>query len=192
MNMTVMGVDPGSRNTGYGLVRFVDGKYTMLECGVIRMKSSTPLVERIGQIWNRLEAVVEMTVPDCIAIETAFVGRNVRSALILGQVRGAVLALAARNGRQVREYAPREIKIAVTGSGSASKEQVASMLARLLDLGNREMPHDVTDALAIAWCDLARNATGLPGLHLSVKGRGAKRKQQGWSAFVDDHPELVA
>jgi crossover junction endodeoxyribonuclease RuvC len=80
----------------------------------------------------------------------------------------------------------------VTGSGSASKEQVASMLARLLDLGNQELSNDVTDALAIAYCDLARNAAGSSGLQHSVKVTGTKRKRQGWSAFVDDHPELVA
>lgn len=190
--MIVMGVDPGSRNTGYGVIRCDGTGYTVLGCGVIRMKSSTPLAERIGQIWNGLEEVLNLTSPECIAIETAFVGRNVRSALVLGQVRGAVLALAAQSGRQVREYAPREIKLSVAGNGSAGKEQVAYMLGKLLLSGHPSLPSDATDALAIAYCDLMRNASGPAGLQLSIGGRGVKKKKQGWSSFIDDHPELVA
>jgi crossover junction endodeoxyribonuclease RuvC len=190
--MIVMGVDPGSRNTGYGIVRNDPAGYSVLGCGVVRMKSSTPLPERIGMIWSGLDEVISSTRPDCIAIETAFVGRNVRSALILGQVRGAVLALAVRSGIPVREYAPREVKIAVTGSGSAGKEQVAAMLARMLQLGDASMPSDVTDALGIALCDLSRNDQGMASGQLLATVSGKKRKKQGWSAFVDGHPELVA
>jgi crossover junction endodeoxyribonuclease RuvC len=190
--MIVMGIDPGSRNTGYGVISFADGGYSVIACGVIRMKSSTPLVERIGQIWTGLDEVVASAKPDVMAIETAFVGRNVRSALILGQVRGALLALAARNGLPVREYAPREVKMCVTGSGSAGKEQVASMLSRLLVLGETHMPSDVTDALGIAFCDLSRNAHAAFGVQRSARGNDMKRKKQGWSGFIDDHPERVA
>lgn len=190
--MIVMGVDPGSRNTGYGVIRCTGRGYEVLGCGVIRMKSSTPLPERIGQIWSGLEDVLAQTSPDCIAVETAFVGRNVRSALVLGQVRGAVLALAARSARPVREYAPREIKISVTGHGSAAKEQVASMLGKLLPIETSTMPPDATDALAIAYCDLLRNTATPAGLQFSSKGSGRKRKKQDWSSYIDDHPELVA
>jgi crossover junction endodeoxyribonuclease RuvC len=191
--MIVMGVDPGSRNTGYGLIRFREEGPAVVGCGLIRMKGTTPLIERIGTIWKGLEEVVASSRPDCIAIETAFVGRNARSALILGQVRGAVLALAARSCIPVREYAPREVKIAVTGSGSASKEQVAFMLSRLLGISGESMPADVTDALGIAWCDLSRHAAGEgASIRRDQPCVGRKKKQPGWSAFVDDHPELVA
>jgi crossover junction endodeoxyribonuclease RuvC len=190
--MVVMGVDPGSRNTGYGVIRFGNGTFSVLGCGVIRLKGSAPLAERIGQIWTGLESVMEMTVPDCIAIETAFVGRNVRSALVLGQVRGAVLALAARSGRPVREYAPRAIKMSVTGNGSAGKEQVAVMLGQLLGFDRPGMPADASDALAVAYCDLSRNAAGTTVYQYPAGGRGGKRKKQEWSAFIDDHPELLA
>ena len=155
------------------------------------MKGSIPLAERIGIIWRGLEEVVEATKPDCLAIETAFVGRNVRSALILGQVRGAVIALAARSGLPVREYAPGEVKASVTGSGSAGKAQVASMLAKLLPLGGKPMPPDATDALGIAFCDLSRSSSA-SGTVLRSASAGRSRKKQGWSDFVGDHPELVA
>jgi crossover junction endodeoxyribonuclease RuvC len=96
-----------------------------------------------------------------------------------------------RCGVEVREYAPREVKLCVTGSGSAGKEQVASMLSRLLDLGDEIRPLDVTDALGIAYCDISRGAGA--GFVQDLKLRkGRNSKKQGWSAFVDDHPELVA
>jgi len=188
--MIVMGVDPGSRKTGYGVIGQGTGGFTVLTAGLIRLEGSKSLNERIGLICSRLEEVIMLMKPDCVAIETAFVGRNVRSALILGQVRGAVLATAMRCGVDVREYAPKEVKLCVTGSGSAGKEQVAAMLSRLLDLGD-EVRLDVTDALGIAYCDLSRGAGA--GLMQDLKLRkGRKSKKQGWSAFVDDHPELVA
>jgi crossover junction endodeoxyribonuclease RuvC len=189
--MIVMGVDPGSRKTGYGVIGQGTGGFTVLGSGLIRLEGSKTLNERIGLICSRLEEVITLMKPDCVAIETAFVGRNVRSALILGQVRGAVLATAMRCGVDVREYAPREVKLCVTGSGSAGKEQVAAMLSRLLDLGDEVRPLDVTDALGIAYCDLSRGAGA--GFMQDLKLRkGRSGKKQGWSAFVDDHPELVA
>ncbi|NTV01690.1 MAG: crossover junction endodeoxyribonuclease RuvC [Chlorobiaceae bacterium] len=190
--MIILGVDPGSRITGYGVISGGDAGFSVLACGVVRMKGSMPLPERIGMIWSGLEEVVAATRPDGIAIETAFVGRNVRSALILGQVRGAVIALAARNGLPVREYAPREVKMAVTGYGSAGKEQVASMLTRMLSLGGKPMPSDATDALGIAFCELSRSGTDRAGSQVSSPLPGRKRKKQGWSDFIGDHPELVA
>jgi crossover junction endodeoxyribonuclease RuvC len=190
--MIVLGVDPGSRITGYGVISGGDAGYSVLGCGVMRMKGATPLADRIGMIWSGLEEVIAATGPDCIAIETAFVGRNVRSAMILGQVRGAVIALAVRNGLPVREYAPREVKMVVTGSGSASKEQVSSMLSRLLSLGGKSMPSDATDALGIALCDLSRNGLERAGIRGTSPSTGRKGKKQGWSDFIGEHPELVA
>jgi crossover junction endodeoxyribonuclease RuvC len=190
--MIVLGVDPGSRNTGYGIIRRDGARYEVVGCGVIRPGAALPLVERIGLIWKGLEEVASGVCPDAVALETAFVGRNIRSALVIGQVRGAVIALAARLGRPVREYAPSEVKVAVTGHGSAGKEQVAAMIGRLLPSVPQGLPPDATDALAIAWCDLARNAVGrgMPGS--PAQGDCRKKKKQDWSAYIDRHPELVA
>lgn len=189
--MIIMGVDPGSRNTGYGVISWDGFRYELLGCGVIRPRAALPLAERIGVIWQGLDEVASGTCPDAIAVETAFVGRNVRSALVIGQVRGAVLALAARLGRPVREYAPSEVKVSVTGHGAAGKEQVAAMISRLLPSVSPGMPPDATDALAIAWCDLARNSV-VPACASPVQGNGRKKKKKDWSAFVDEHPELVS
>ena len=186
-----MGVDPGSRKTGYGVIGQDAKGLSVLGSGLIRVDGLKSLNERILQICIGIEEVMVLMKPDCVAIETAFVGRNVRSALILGQVRGAVLATVMRSGVPVREYAPREVKLSVTGSGSASKEQVAEMLSRLLELGDEARPLDVTDALGIAYCDFSRGAGGgFVQDAMMRSGRNSSRK--GWSTFVDDHPELVA
>ncbi|NTU57600.1 MAG: crossover junction endodeoxyribonuclease RuvC [Chlorobiaceae bacterium] len=189
--MIVMGIDPGSRKTGYGVISQGTEGFHVHGSGLIRPDVSKSMNERIWQICTALEELIASMRPECVAVETAFLGRNVRSALILGQVRGAVLATAMRCGVTVREYAPREVKLSVTGSGSAGKEQVAAMLSRLLELGDEKRPLDVTDALGIAYCDLSRNAGGVI-LRDSIQGRGKKSRKQGWSAFIDDHPELVA
>ncbi|ACF10948.1 crossover junction endodeoxyribonuclease RuvC [Chlorobaculum parvum NCIB 8327] len=187
--MIVLGVDPGSRKTGYGVIAEAEGRLSVLGCGLIRPAASGTLHERIGQLCSGLEEVIANMKPEAVALETAFVGRNVRSALILGQVRGAVLATVIKLGLPVREYAPREIKLAVTGTGAARKEQVASMLPRLLGLEEAPKPLDVTDALGIAYCDLSRGAS-LTG-HCGMTGSG-KSRSKGWAAFVDAHPELLA
>lgn len=186
--MIVLGIDPGSRKTGYGVIAETAAGYRVLGCGLVRPRAADTLHERIGQLCTGIDEVIAQLKPECVALETAFVGRNVRSALILGQVRGAVLATVLKRGLPVREYAPREIKLAVTGTGSARKEQVAAMLSKMLDLGSEPKPLDVTDALGIAYCDLARGASSLGGqLRKNGKGRG-----KGWEAFVNEHPELVA
>jgi len=189
--MIVLGVDPGSRRTGYGVIAGTQKGFSVLGCGLIRPGSSGTLHERIGELCIGLDEVIAAMKPEAVALETAFVGRNVRSALILGQVRGAVLATVMRYGLAVREYAPREIKLSVTGSGSARKEQVAAMLSHLLDLGQMPTSLDVTDALGIAYCDLSRSASPLYRTEGLMKAGGNSRKK-GWAAFVAGHPELVA
>jgi crossover junction endodeoxyribonuclease RuvC len=186
--MIVLGIDPGSRKTGYGVIAGTQAGYRVVGCGLVRPRASATLHDRIAQLCAGIDEVVVLMKPECVALETAFVGRNVRSALVLGQVRGAVLATVLKHGLPVREYAPREIKLAVTGTGSARKEQVAAMLSRLLDLGSEPKPLDVTDALGIAYCDLARGASSLGG----QAGKGEKSRSKGWAAFVNEHPELVA
>jgi crossover junction endodeoxyribonuclease RuvC len=186
--MIVLGIDPGSRKTGYGVIAGTAAGYRVLGCGLVRPAASATLHERIGQLCLGIDEVIARMKPESVALETAFVGRNVQSALILGQVRGAVLATVLKHGLPVREYAPREIKLAVTGTGAARKEQVAAMLSRLLDLGLEPKPLDVTDALGIAYCDLARGASAIR----RPEGGAKKSGNKGWAAFVADNPELVA
>ncbi len=185
--MVVLGVDPGSRITGYGVVRHNGASFALLACGVIRLNSRSTHAERIGQIYRELEGVIADFRPARLALETAFLSRNVQSALKLGQVRGAVIALAMNSKLVLHEYAPREVKLAVTGKGAASKEQVASMVSRILALDTVPEPFDVTDALGIALCDLLRGES-----RDTLRQPGKSRKVgNNWSAFVRASPDMV-
>ncbi|MEI6846670.1 MAG: crossover junction endodeoxyribonuclease RuvC [Chlorobiaceae bacterium] len=185
--MVVLGIDPGSLNTGYGMIRQESGVLTVLGYGVIRLHVRKCQVERIGQIYRELDTVITSFRPERVVLETVFLSRNVQSALKLGQVRGAVIALAMNRNLSVHEYAPREVKSAVTGTGSATKEQVAFMVARLLGIHQVLKPYDVTDALGIALCDLLK---GESREVLRSAGK-AKSNCSSWSQFVSASPDLV-
>ncbi|NTW70061.1 MAG: crossover junction endodeoxyribonuclease RuvC [Chlorobiaceae bacterium] len=185
--MVVLGIDPGSLITGYGVIQEESGVLKVLSCGVIRMRAANSHAERIGQIYRELDAVITAFTPARAVLETIFLNRNVQSALKLGQVRGAIIALAMNRNLALHEYAPREVKLAVTGRGSASKEQVAFMVARVLGLDPVPQPYDVTDALGIAMCDLLRGES-----RGTVKPGGkALSAGSSWSKFVSASPDLV-
>lgn len=152
---TVLGIDPGSQVTGYAFLRQnSDRSTTVLECGAIRPPRGAELAERLLYIADSLDSKISTHCPDMLCMESAFVSLNARSALVLGHVRGAVMVLSARHGLQFREISPSEVKRSVTGSGAADKEQVASMVCRLLRIARPDGPADITDALAIAWSHL--------------------------------------
>ncbi len=146
----VIGIDPGSRATGYGVVDLVDGRTVRVASGTIR-PAGDPLAERLRAIFERLGQTVEALSPAEVAIEKVFVSRNALSALKLGQARGAALLAGAVRGLPVHEYSPNEIKQAVTGHGHAEKAQVQHMVKVLLCLPEAP-PADEADALAVAIC----------------------------------------
>jgi crossover junction endodeoxyribonuclease RuvC len=185
--MVVLGIDPGSLNTGYGVIRQESGKLTVLACGVIRLHPRKSHAERIGQIYRELDGIITVHGPERAVLETVFLSRNVQSALKLGQVRGAVIALAMNRNLAFHEYAPREVKAAVTGRGSASKEQVAFMVSRVLGLNPVPEPYDVTDALGIAMCDLLRGESR----DILLPAGNSRSGGSSWSKFVSASPGLV-
>jgi crossover junction endodeoxyribonuclease RuvC len=147
----VIGIDPGSRATGYGLVRLEGRRLDLVECGVIRMPATMKLAERMMTLADRIGEIVKTHGPDEAAIEDVFVSRDPRAALKLGQARGAALAALARARLSVQAYPPASVKRAVTGSGRADKAQVALMVKSILGL-DRMPPGDAADALAVAIC----------------------------------------
>jgi crossover junction endodeoxyribonuclease RuvC len=147
----ILGIDPGSQATGFGLIETAPGNSRALLYGTIRPPRGLSLPDRLLTIHRDLAAVIAEHEPDVVAVETAFYHKNARSTLVLGHVRGVVLLA----GVPVHEYAPREIKLAVTGNGNASKDQVGFMIRGLLAL--REIPAaDAADALAAALCHVQR------------------------------------
>jgi crossover junction endodeoxyribonuclease RuvC len=146
--MIVLGVDPGTIRTGWGVVRRAGPKLIGIEAGVIAADRDAPLHERLRAIFDGLTAVIEKHQPNCMAVEDVF-AKHVRSALVLGQARGVVLLAGARAEIEVSAYAPALVKRSVAGSGQAPKEQLARIVGAML--GMRELPEmDATDALAIA------------------------------------------
>lgn len=147
----IVGIDPGSRITGYGIIQVQGNHYTHIESGTIHTGKFTTPAERLYTIYRELHAVLALHSPTYAAIEEVFMQRNVRSALILGQARGAALVALAAHQLPIAEYTPRQVKQAVVGYGNADKQQVQHMICRLLNLAKAPTT-DAADALAIAIC----------------------------------------
>ena len=152
-----MGIDPGSRVTGYGFVEYANSSFTYLASGCIRTPKGA-LCERLGVIYASVDALIQEFEPHEVAIEEVFMARNPQSALKLGQARGAAIAAVASRELALSEYAARSVKKALTGTGAASKEQVQHMVKTILGLSDTPA-EDAADALAIAICHV--NTQGL-------------------------------
>lgn len=149
----VLGIDPGTAATGYGVVaRQTDGIVSLVECGVIKTSAGEPLTSRIREIYEEVSALVERHRPRVVAVENVFHGKNAQSALKLGHARGAILLAATLKDIPVAEYAPRQIKKAVVGNGNATKDQVGYMVKRQLRLQEAPTPADASDGVATALC----------------------------------------
>lgn len=146
----ILGIDPGSRITGYGLIRQQGQKFEYLGSGCIRL-SDAPLPERLQQIYNGVSEIIQQFQPGEMAVEQVFMARNPDSALKLGQARGAAIVAGTNNGLLLAEYSARQIKQAVVGKGGAAKEQVQHMVSYLLKLPGKPQA-DAADALAVALC----------------------------------------
>jgi len=148
----VLGIDPGSETTGWGVVEGDARSYRLVEFGVLKLKTTTTHSSRLFKIFNGLEEIVERLKPDACAIEEAFYAVNPKVILKLGQVRGVALLIAERAALEIGEYAPRLVKQTVAGYGNADKRQVQEMVRVLLSLSSIPEPHDAADALAVAIC----------------------------------------
>jgi crossover junction endodeoxyribonuclease RuvC len=149
--LILLGIDPGSRICGYGVIETEKQKIRSICFDVIKLSSETPLSERIKIIYEKISQVIQEIKPDKVGIETIFYGKNIQSAFTLGHIRGAILLSAAQNKIELIEISPREVKKAVTGNGNASKQQVQFMLPKLLGVKIEKLPEDAADALAVAY-----------------------------------------
>ena len=157
--MIVLGVDPGTAVTGYGVVDLrAGGAVALIECGVVRTESAWELPRRLREIHDGLVDVITRHDVQAVAVEGVFFGKNVRTAIILGHARAAALLAASLRDLPVAEYSPSAVKSAVVGNGKATKEQVQFMVQRLLRLKEPPRPADAADAVAVALCHCASAA----------------------------------
>lgn len=154
--MIVLGIDPGTASTGYGVISGAGSKLRALEDGVIQTRAGIPLERRLADIHARVVELIDLHQPDAVAIEELYFGANARTAFAVGQARGVVLLAAGQRGIPSRSYTPQQVKGAVCGHGRAGKDQVGRMVAMLLGLAEVPTPDHATDALAVAICDLNR------------------------------------
>ena len=150
--MRVLGIDCGSRITGYGVIDIDGADCVFVRCGAIRSKASDPMPDRLKHIYKGIVAVISELQPQAAAFESLFYATNVQSALKLGHVRGVSMFAAAEANLSIYEYSPLEVKSAVTGYGRAEKPQVQQMVRALLKLNVAPHPYDAADALAVAIC----------------------------------------
>ena len=159
--MIVLGIDPGTASTGYGVVKGDGlGLVSLVECGVIRTRAREPLASRLVEIYDGVAELLANHRPDVLSVEDVFYAKNVRTTVVLGHARGVVLLAGQQAGVEIVELPPADIKKAVVGTGSATKEQVQFMLTRLLRLKSVPQPSDAADGVAAALACLMR--TRLP------------------------------
>ena len=178
----LLGIDPGTNVMGYGVLRVVGNKAEMVAMGVINMKNTRDPYLRLGKIFERVTGVIDEYKPDELAIEAPFFGKNVQSMLKLGRAQGVAIAAAIVRDIPIHEYEPRKIKVAITGNGAASKEQVAGMLQRMLHISaeDMEVQMDATDALAAAYCHFIQMGTPQ-----------SEKKFSSWKDFVKKNEDKV-
>ena len=186
--MVILGVDPGSVITGYGVVDHANRKNRLVRCGCIQTDPKLPFQNRLIEIYDRLQELISDISPDEVALESAFYGANVKTLMKMCHARGVIMLALANSDLPISEYSPREVKKAVVGNGGASKEQVQYMVKSLFgsELGSDKL--DVSDAIAIALCHANRGT--LPGMGKPASGQGIASKIEQIRASSDGSLKL--
>lgn len=195
----ILGIDPGTNVLGYGVLRVLGKKAEMVTLGVIDMRKVPDIYLKLGRIYERVMGVIDAFKPDELAIEAPFFGKNAQTMLKLGRAQGVAIAAAMARQVPIHEYAPMQIKQAITGRGAASKEQVAALLQRQLGISDetlRSVPFlDATDALAAAYCHhlgtMYPQKNALAGLQERKTGETRRTKAQSWEQFAAAHAQRV-
>lgn len=180
----IMGIDPGTNVMGYAMLGVNGKRPELIVMGIIKLSKFESHYLRLSRIYERVSGLIKEYLPDELAIEAPFFGKNVQSMLKLGRAQGVAIAAAIARDIPIAEYAPLTIKQSVTGSGSADKQRVATMLKHLLSIPDEKMPHlfDATDALGAA----------VTHFYESAKPAQLKKGASSWEAFLKQHPDRVA
>ncbi len=179
----ILGIDPGTKVMGYGLVKENGQKLELLSLGVVKMDHLDDHMLKLQRIFEKTVNLIDNYHPDCLAIEAPFYGKNIQVMLKLGRAQGVAMAAALSRNIEITEYSPRKIKQSITGNGNSSKEQVAAMLQNLLKFSETPDFLDATDGLAVAVCHSFQK--------ISTKS-GSKKSYSGWESFVKDNTKRVA
>lgn len=178
---TILGIDPGTNLLGYGVVSVVSGKPKYVDMGVFDLRKMTDPYDKLANINAGVEELIAVHNPQYLAVESPFYGKNAQVILKLGRAQGAAIIAAAKNGVEVREYAPRRAKIAICGNGAASKEQVAMMVEKTLGIDIAPEHLDATDALAIAMCHFYQMGSPSAGTKVA----------DSWAKFLKENPDRI-
>ena len=176
----ILGVDPGTNIMGFGIIKIIGSDLSLLDSGVLSMKKEKDLGVRLKMIFDEMIRLIDTYLPDELAIEAQFFGQNVQSMLKLGRAQGVSMAAALNFDIPITEYSPKKIKMAITGNGNSSKEQVAKMLKSMLKI--KELPKnlDSTDGLAAAVCHF-----------FNFDNKNPKKQYSNWSSFINKNPDKI-
>lgn len=150
--MVILGIDPGTATTGFGIIRVIGNRFQALDYGAIQTPAHTPMEERLVMIYEQIGQIIDVWKPDMMAMEELFFNQNVTTGISVGQARGVLLLACAQKGLDVYEYTPLEVKQALVGNGRAEKKQVQYMVRTILGLRETPKPDDAADGLALAIC----------------------------------------
>ena len=175
----ILGIDPGTNFLGFAVIEVIDQHVKVMEVGVLHLKEKKEQSEKLRSIFLDVQEIIERYLPQDLAIEAPFFGKNVQSMLKLGRAQGVAMAAGMTMGLTITEYSPKKVKQSVTGNGNAAKEQVASMLCKMLSLSPEKLALDATDALSVALC------------HHYQNGRLVKTSSASWKSFLRENPGRV-
>ncbi|MDI6832932.1 MAG: crossover junction endodeoxyribonuclease RuvC [Bacteroidales bacterium] len=181
----ILGIDPGSNITGYAIIGVDNYNLFTIDIGCINVKKVKDHFERIKLIHKTVKELINSHKPNVLSIEGPYYGQNVQSMLKLGRAQGVVIAAALEYGIDVYEYAPRKVKISVTGNGRASKEQVAGMINNILQIKDDSLPFDATDAAAIALCHYYSDYSRI------IPKEDVHFRKNKWLQFIEDNPDRI-
>lgn len=185
----ILGIDPGSRHTGYAILEEKGGSFIAIECDVIKLAHIEDQTERLRLIYEAITVIIKKHRPSHCAVETPVYGVDPLAMLKLGRAQAAALLAISNQKIPVSEYYPKAIKKAVTGNGNASKKQVAYMLEKLITLPDNKLSADASDALAVAWCH--SSAINIPSGTKSKKKYHQNNRKSSWKSFVEENPDRL-
>ncbi|HEX6983022.1 MAG TPA: crossover junction endodeoxyribonuclease RuvC [Balneolaceae bacterium] len=191
MSDIILGIDPGSRNTGYAILTKENGKLVALRCDTIKMAEMNDHSDRLQCIFDKISAIISSFNPTSCAVETPVYGVDPLAMLKLGRAQAAAMLAISNQNIPVAEYYPKQVKKSITGNGNASKEQVAFMLHKTVRLPKEKLSKDATDALAVAWCHLMKQNSIQSKVPKPQKKQHQNNSKSSWESFVADNPDRV-